>query len=260
MRGKLVPTEHLAADAHGRRTHRRDAGDELARRAAAGARDGAGRRIADGAGPRHVHRPALRAALPVVGGRSPRPTSSTSTVKVSRPAFLARMADRLDEHGWSMRAAVENEFSLARDGEDGIVPIDSSLCFSTVGMNAAAEVIDVIRRPRSTRRASPSSSTTRSWGTASTRSPPGTRRSGRRPTVRCSCARRSGVSQPASVWSRRSLPSRGPTRPATAPTCTGASGTGTAMSSTIRAAASGSPPPPSTSWPGSSRTSQGCSH
>jgi glutamine synthetase len=59
-------------------------------------------------------------------------------------SFLARMAARLDEHGWTMRAAVENEFSLAHDDGDGMVPIDESLCFSTVGMNAAAEVVDTL--------------------------------------------------------------------------------------------------------------------
>jgi glutamine synthetase len=59
-------------------------------------------------------------------------------------SFLTRMAARLEEHGWTMRAAVENEFTLAHADGDGFVPIDSSLCFSTVGMNAAAEVIDAI--------------------------------------------------------------------------------------------------------------------
>ena len=58
--------------------------------------------------------------------------------------FLARMASRLDERGWELRAAVENEFSLARPGDDGPVPIDRSLCFSTVGMTAANQVADAI--------------------------------------------------------------------------------------------------------------------
>ena len=58
--------------------------------------------------------------------------------------FLARMASRLDERGWELRAAVENEFSLARPGDDGPVPIDRSLCFSTVGMTAADQVADAI--------------------------------------------------------------------------------------------------------------------
>jgi glutamine synthetase len=58
--------------------------------------------------------------------------------------FLQRMASRLDQRGWELRAAVENEFSLARQGDDGPVPLDGSLCFSTVGMTAAHEVADAI--------------------------------------------------------------------------------------------------------------------
>jgi glutamine synthetase len=58
--------------------------------------------------------------------------------------FLQRMASRLDDRGWELRAAVENEFSLARPGDDGPVPLDGSLCFSTVGMTSAHEVADAI--------------------------------------------------------------------------------------------------------------------
>lgn len=58
--------------------------------------------------------------------------------------FLARIANRLGERGWELRAAVENEFSLARPADDGPVPIDRSLCFSTVGMTAAHQVADAI--------------------------------------------------------------------------------------------------------------------
>jgi glutamine synthetase len=58
--------------------------------------------------------------------------------------FLARMAGRLGDRGWELRAAVENEFSLARLGDEGPVPIDRSLCFSTVGMTAANQVADAI--------------------------------------------------------------------------------------------------------------------
>lgn len=59
-------------------------------------------------------------------------------------AFLRRMADRLGEHGLILRCAVENEFSLARRHGDDFVPIDESLCFSTVGMAAGADVADAI--------------------------------------------------------------------------------------------------------------------
>jgi glutamine synthetase len=58
--------------------------------------------------------------------------------------LLRRMASRLEERGWELRAAVESEFSLARPGDEGPVPIDRSLCFSTAGMTAAHEVADAI--------------------------------------------------------------------------------------------------------------------
>jgi glutamine synthetase len=64
--------------------------------------------------------------------------------------FLSRMASRLDQHGWELRAAVENEFSLARTGDDGPVPIDRSLCFSTAGMTAAHGVAHAIATALST--------------------------------------------------------------------------------------------------------------
>lgn len=52
--------------------------------------------------------------------------------------FLRRMAQRLAGRGLELRAAVENEFSLARPFADGhCEPVDESLCFSTVGMAAA---------------------------------------------------------------------------------------------------------------------------
>jgi glutamine synthetase len=59
--------------------------------------------------------------------------------------FLRRMAGLLGEEGLQLRAAVENEYALARPAGDGSwVPIDESLCFSTVGMAAAAEVTDAV--------------------------------------------------------------------------------------------------------------------
>jgi glutamine synthetase len=58
--------------------------------------------------------------------------------------FLRRMAERAGEQGLELRLAVENEFSLARPVEDGFVPIDDSLCFSGVGMAAAAPVADAL--------------------------------------------------------------------------------------------------------------------
>jgi glutamine synthetase len=59
--------------------------------------------------------------------------------------FLQAQCDRLARHGLTFSCAVENEFSLATRADDGsFVPIDSSLCFSTIGMTASAEVADTI--------------------------------------------------------------------------------------------------------------------
>jgi glutamine synthetase len=58
--------------------------------------------------------------------------------------FLKRMAARLADRGMVLSCAVENEFSLARQVDGRYVPIDDSLCFSTVGMTAAAEVTDAL--------------------------------------------------------------------------------------------------------------------
>ncbi|HTU87733.1 MAG TPA: glutamine synthetase family protein [Solirubrobacteraceae bacterium] len=57
-------------------------------------------------------------------------------------SFLKRMEGALARQGLGLRAAFENEFSLATVFEDAYVPIDSALCFSTIGMNAAQDCID----------------------------------------------------------------------------------------------------------------------
>ena len=56
--------------------------------------------------------------------------------------FLKRMAARLAERGWSCRVPwrTSGAWPLQRDGR--YVPVDESLCFSTVGMAASAEVTD----------------------------------------------------------------------------------------------------------------------
>jgi len=56
--------------------------------------------------------------------------------------FLKRMAARLAERGMVLSCAVENEWSLAAQRDGRHVPVDESLCFSTVGMAASAEVTD----------------------------------------------------------------------------------------------------------------------
>jgi glutamine synthetase len=58
--------------------------------------------------------------------------------------FLKRMDARLAERNMLFSCAVENEFSLAKETDGRYAPIDSSLCFSTVGMTASAEVVDAI--------------------------------------------------------------------------------------------------------------------
>jgi glutamine synthetase len=56
--------------------------------------------------------------------------------------FLRRMSDRLAGRGMVLHCAVENEWSLARVEDGRPVPVDESLCFSTVGFAASAEVTD----------------------------------------------------------------------------------------------------------------------
>lgn len=60
-------------------------------------------------------------------------------------SFLKRMIARARTAGFVLRAAFENEFTLARREGDRYVPLDRSPCFSTIGMDSAAPVmIDLI--------------------------------------------------------------------------------------------------------------------
>jgi glutamine synthetase len=52
--------------------------------------------------------------------------------------FLKRMRERAAAHGWQLRAAIEAEFALARREDDGYVPFDDTLCFSSIAMTQAA--------------------------------------------------------------------------------------------------------------------------
>jgi glutamine synthetase len=63
---------------------------------------------------------------------------------VDQRAFLKRMADRLAERGTRLEVGFENEFSLASPVDGAYVPVDSSLCFSTIGMTASREYIDAL--------------------------------------------------------------------------------------------------------------------
>ena len=61
---------------------------------------------------------------------------------VCQRSFLKRMCDRLAQRGLRIEISFENEFSLARVVDGGYEPVDSSLCFSTIGMTAVQDVID----------------------------------------------------------------------------------------------------------------------
>jgi glutamine synthetase len=57
-------------------------------------------------------------------------------------SFLKRMASRLEEGAGTLEVAFENEFSLARVEDGAFVPVDSSLCFSTIGLTASQAYVD----------------------------------------------------------------------------------------------------------------------
>jgi glutamine synthetase len=59
-------------------------------------------------------------------------------------SFLKRMAGRLEEKTGVLEVAFENEFSLARVEDGAFVPVDSSLCFSTIGLTASQEYVDAL--------------------------------------------------------------------------------------------------------------------
>jgi glutamine synthetase len=59
-------------------------------------------------------------------------------------SFLKRMIDRAKGHGLTLKAAFEPEWSLAVRVDDRYVPFDETVCFSSIGMQTAAAVIDEI--------------------------------------------------------------------------------------------------------------------
>jgi len=61
---------------------------------------------------------------------------------VCQRSFLKRMEARLAERGLVLRAAFENEFSLATRQDGQFVPIDSGLCFSTISATAAQDYVE----------------------------------------------------------------------------------------------------------------------
>lgn len=58
--------------------------------------------------------------------------------------FLKRMIQRLSTHGMRAEAAIEHEFYLAREVQGHYLPADTSLCYSSSGLDEQAEVIDAI--------------------------------------------------------------------------------------------------------------------
>ncbi len=59
-------------------------------------------------------------------------------------AFAKRMAAALHERGSRLEVGFENEFALAVAMNGGYEPIDSSLCFSAIGMTAAQDHADAL--------------------------------------------------------------------------------------------------------------------
>jgi glutamine synthetase len=59
-------------------------------------------------------------------------------------SFLKRMTDRLGGQDARLEVSFENEFSLAARSDGGFTPVDSSLCFSTIGMTASQAYVDAL--------------------------------------------------------------------------------------------------------------------
>ncbi len=63
---------------------------------------------------------------------------------VCQRTFLKRQQERLRERGVELRAAFENEFTLARCDEGDYTPVDTGLCFSTIAMAKSYEYADAL--------------------------------------------------------------------------------------------------------------------
>ncbi len=61
---------------------------------------------------------------------------------VCQRSFLKRMSARLAERGALLHAGFENEFTLAQLVDGEWRPVDSSLCYSTIGMTASQDYVD----------------------------------------------------------------------------------------------------------------------
>jgi glutamine synthetase len=63
---------------------------------------------------------------------------------VCQRSFLKRMEAALGTRGAVLRAGFENEFTLAQAVDGEWRPVDSSLCFSTIGMTASQDYVDAL--------------------------------------------------------------------------------------------------------------------
>jgi glutamine synthetase len=63
---------------------------------------------------------------------------------VCQRTFLKRQQARLNERRLELRAAFENEFSLAREQDGDYTPVDSGLCFSTIAMTRSQAYVDAL--------------------------------------------------------------------------------------------------------------------
>jgi glutamine synthetase len=59
-------------------------------------------------------------------------------------SFLKRQEALLEERGLRLEVAFENEFTLAVPVDGGYAPVDSSLCFSTIGATASQAYVDAL--------------------------------------------------------------------------------------------------------------------
>jgi len=63
---------------------------------------------------------------------------------VCQRSFLKRQIARLAERGATLEASFENEFTLAVGVDGSYRPVDTSLCFSTIGMTASQEYVEAL--------------------------------------------------------------------------------------------------------------------
>ncbi|HEX4204742.1 MAG TPA: glutamine synthetase family protein [Ktedonobacteraceae bacterium] len=59
-------------------------------------------------------------------------------------SFLKRMSTELAQEGMRVEAAIEHEFYLAREESGTYIPADQSLCYSSIGLDEQATVVDEI--------------------------------------------------------------------------------------------------------------------